>query len=371
MDSEKRRKKILFFVPLPPPVHGASLRSKSLVESKLINDAFNIEVIRLNFAVETDDVGKFSVGKVVKSARKAFGIIYKMITFKPDLVYFVFAVYGFALYRDLMYGCIFKLFSPKVLYHLRTQGVKSQIERSKFKRGIFRYVFKNTRVICLSEFLSRDIADVYPIRPMVINNGIEDVTHGLLLKKQRNTIVEILFLSNFAKTKGVEELIKAFAILKSKNYKFIGLIVGGPVDLTIDNLQVMIDAHDLGDDVKIMGPKYGDDKHEILNHADIFVLPTYFEAFPGSILEAMQFGLPVVSTFEGAIPEIVDDGQTGLLVNKQSPVELAQKMELLINSPDLRLALGASGRTKFIENYTLAIFERKMKEAFDEVLHGD
>ena len=82
----------------------------------------------------------------------------------------------------------------------------------------------------------------------------------------------------------------------------------------------------------------------------------------------MQFGLPVVSTYEGAIPEIVDDGKTGLLVQKKNVEELAWKIELLIKDADFRLTLGEKARDKFLNNYTLTIFEKKMVETFNDIL---
>jgi glycosyltransferase involved in cell wall biosynthesis len=367
MNSKNTKNKILFFIPLPPPVHGAALRNQSLIESKLINSSFDINVIPFNFAVETNDIGKFSFYKIVKSIKRAFVIIYSMIVFKPDMVYFNLSLYGFALYRDMVYASIFKMFNAKIIYHLRTQGVKTQVIKSYFKRKMFEYVFRKTHVICLSKYLSNDITEVYKSKPIIVNNGIEDVSARFPIKEKNNVEVKILFLSNLAETKGVNELIEALHILKSKNIKFTSLIVGNPVDISIEYLQQKITDYDLFDEVKIIGPKYGDEKYEILSEADIFVLPTYFEAFPGTVLEAMQFGLPVISTFEGAIPEIVDDNITGFLVHKQNVLELTEKLELLINDSELRLRMGNKGRDKFFEHYTLGLFEKNMKQAFETV----
>ena len=374
-------KKILFLVPLPPPVHGAALNNKSLVTSKLINEAFQLCVIPFNFAVETNDIGRFSLYKVAKSLRRAITIIHKMIVFRPDIVYFNLSLYGFALYRDLSFVFIFKLFNANILYHLRTQSVKTQVNRSAFKKWIFEYIFKNTHVICLSEYLCGDVAEVYHSRPIIVNDGVGELeSYNYISRKSEaepagfrshdnvNEPPKILFLSNFIKTKGVRELISALQILKTKNVKFSAQLVGGPIDLAVDDLQKMVKDFDLLGEVKILGPKYGNDKYGLFSAADIFVLPTYFEAFPGVILEAMQFSLPVISTFEGGIPEMVDDGITGFLVKKQNVQQLADKLELLIKDADLRRTMGAKGREKFQERYTISILERNMKNAFDRVL---
>ena len=81
----------------------------------------------------------------------------------------------------------------------------------------------------------------------------------------------------------------------------------------------------------------------------------------------MQFGLPVVSTYEAAIPEIVDNGFTGFLVDKNAVIQLAEKIEILIADPNLSKKMGDAGRKKYEQEYTLEIFEEKMIDVFQEV----
>ena len=74
----------------------------------------------------------------------------------------------------------------------------------------------------------------------------------------------------------------------------------------------------------------------------------------------MQFSLPVVSTFEWEIPNIVADGKTGLLVPQNDAMALAEKLEVLIKDPNLRKSMGEAGRKKYKEEFTLAIFEARL-----------
>ncbi len=121
-----------------------------------------------------------------------------------------------------------------------------------------------------------------------------------------------------------------------------------------------------------MGPKYGEEKSRLFLQADIFCFPTYYppEAFPLVLLEAMQFGKPVVSTYEGAIPEIVDEGVTGFLVPPKDFHALSEKLEILIADSELRERMGKAGRMKFFEKYTVDIFERNLLKVFEEVADG-
>ena len=91
-----------------------------------------------------------------------------------------------------------------------------------------------------------------------------------------------------------------------------------------------------------------------LDRASIFVLPSRAENQPVAILEAMARGLPVVSTRIGAIPEQVIDGQTGLLVPPGESAPLAQALQELLASPDRRAAMGAAGRARYLERFSIA-----------------
>jgi glycosyltransferase involved in cell wall biosynthesis len=99
--------------------------------------------------------------------------------------------------------------------------------------------------------------------------------------------------------------------------------------------------------VEITGPRYGEEKYGELRKADLFVFPTYNDAFPLVTLEAMQFALPVISTNEGGVPDIVNDGETGFLVERQNVEQLAEKIALLLQNKELRQMMGQKGYERF------------------------
>lgn len=366
-------KKILFVAPFPPPIHGAALRNQTIAESKLVNRLFILRTFAANQASDVNDIGRFSWRKILKTAKDIAELIGVLRSFRPDLVYFNISLFGFALYRDALYSTIFKLGRFKLLYHLRTQGIQDQIEKSLFKRVLFKYLFYNVDVICLSSKLSLDIAGVYQHKPFIVGNGIP-VEHICNQTSRKNAAIpKILFLSNLNIKKGIDELLLAFQMLNKKKLPFEGIIVGRSFDYT--EIEVIQKCAKLGikEKVNVVGPLYGKEKIKMLISADIFALPTYFEAFPGVVLEAMQFGLPVISSFEGAIPEIVQHGKTGLLIEKQNVQQLTDALELLINDQPLREKFGTSGKEHFFQNYTLEAFEENMTNVFNHVLndHGN
>jgi glycosyltransferase involved in cell wall biosynthesis len=89
---------------------------------------------------------------------------------------------------------------------------------------------------------------------------------------------------------------------------------------------------------------------------------------PLVLIEAMQHALPVISTPEGAIPDMVNDGITGFLVPRKDVTLLAEKIKLLITDPDLRIKMGEAGYRKYQEEFTLKSFEKKFLNIITENL---
>ena len=98
--------------------------------------------------------------------------------------------------------------------------------------------------------------------------------------------------------------------------------------------------------VNYLGAKYGEDKVEELKNADALVFPSYYlgETFGLVLLEAMEYGMPCISTYEGGIPSVINDGETGFLVQSKDTKALADKMLWLIEHQEEGLLMGKKGR---------------------------
>ena len=181
-------------------------------------------------------------------------------------------------------------------------------------------------------------------------------------KKNENDVPVLLFLSNLIESKGVYYLLEACAILKEKGINFKCLFVGGEGDITKNDFLIKIKELNLIDSVFYLGKKYDKEKHQIFMKSDIFIFPTFYsnECFPLVTLEAMQYSIPVISTNEGGIPDIIDDGITGFIIKKKDETELANKIISLLENENLRIKLGNNGRKKFLNQYTLTHFENNL-----------
>jgi glycosyltransferase involved in cell wall biosynthesis len=135
-------------------------------------------------------------------------------------------------------------------------------------------------------------------------------------------------------------LVRALALLRERSFQ--ALLVGEGVD----RLAVQDEVVRLGltDTVELAGER--DDVAAILAASQLFVLSSRAEALPISVLEAMAAGLPVVASHVGGVPELVHEGETGLLVPPGDPAALARAIARLIDDPTLRVRLGAAGRAR-------------------------
>ena len=95
--------------------------------------------------------------------------------------------------------------------------------------------------------------------------------------------------------------------------------------------------------------------------ADIFALPTYAEAMPISVIEAMAAGLPVVSTTVGGIPELIDDDGDGFLFTPGDSAALAEKISILASNKDLRIRIGQKARQKVYEQMNFSQYTNKLR----------
>lgn len=120
--------------------------------------------------------------------------------------------------------------------------------------------------------------------------------------------------------------------------------------------------------VTYVGRKVREEKEAFFRQADIFVFPTYYETFGLVNLEAMEYKLPVISTNEGGIPDIVKDGENGLICEKQNPVSLADCIAKLLDDEELRVKMGNAGYEKFCREFTLDKFENRMRDILNQNL---
>jgi colanic acid/amylovoran biosynthesis glycosyltransferase len=168
------------------------------------------------------------------------------------------------------------------------------------------------------------------------------------ISMQQPKRLRILSIGRLVEKKGHEFLLKACALLKKRGVQCECVLLGeGPLKLV---LQRLVEDLDLQSHVIFVPPMTQDQVLRLYCQADLFVLPCVvaqdgnMDGIPTVLIEAMAVGLPVISTPIAGIPELIQDGVTGILVAPRDPEELAAKVETLFHNPETCQELGLAGR---------------------------
>jgi glycosyltransferase involved in cell wall biosynthesis len=168
--------------------------------------------------------------------------------------------------------------------------------------------------------------------------------------------------------KGYEDFVTAAAIVKKiiPNVAFIGIGGRSKLDIVYEQkILKLTNKYNLQDSFKLVG--YRDDVPVIMSALDLLVLPSRSEPLGLVLMEAMAAGKPVIGTKVGGIPEIIEDGVTGLLVPPQSPDKLAEAIITILQNRSLARQMGEAGRQRVRERFSADQHVAKIQEIYEEL----
>jgi len=364
-------KKILCLLHLPPPAYGVTVLNKHIIEGQL-NKYFNLDTISINTSSRLNEVEKFSLTKICVFFSIASRLIKKLVLNRYFFCYFSLAPTGVAFYKDVILVLLLRIFHVKRLYHMHGKGIS--LKKDFLHKLLYRLCFNKSKIILVSQSLFYDIEnyvdrnDVF-ILPNAIHNTLQDNEfEGILNRKAEKNKINLLFLSNITRNKGAFFALEAARILKENGFNFKFYFVGEWKDISSAEFFHKVKQCNLENEVEYLGFKEGEEKTSILKESDIFVYPTYNDIFGIVNLEAMEYGLPIISTDEGAIPEIVNNALTGFIIPKKNVSALANKIEELMRNKQLRISMGMEGRKRFLTHYTFDKFEDKLITIFNNTV---
>ena len=327
-----------------------------------------------------DEIGKKTLAKPFRLLGALCKEFWFLLTRRYDLCYLAITCHGSGFLKDSPFVLMAKLFRKKIVIHQHNKGMANDVDRWPY-RWLLPLCYKDAKVILLSWYLYPDIEKVVRKEDVFIcpngikvnenHNNNENATSPETrnLKPETNHAPRLLFLSNLIESKGVLVLLDALKILKDKGYSFICDFVGGETkEIDAKRFAREVEKRGLNEIALYLGRKYGEEKIEMFRNADVFVLPTMNDCFPLVILEAMEHGKPVVTTAIGGIPDIVDDGKTGLIVKAGDALSLADSLKKLITDSGLCKQMGESGRKKLMKEFTEGVFEENMLKILGNVL---
>ena len=361
--------RILFITPLPPPVHGSAMVSKYIMDCKELQDEFQCDFVNLSTSRHIDEIGKKSIMKYIRFFGAYFITIWKLLTHRYALCYLAITCHGMGFLKDVPFVLMCKLFRRKVVIHQHNKGMSDCVGKQPYK-WLLPLVYRNAKVILLSWHLYPDIEKVVKKEQVLIcPNGIPELFETEPHFERNNQVPQLLFLSNLIPSKGVYVLLDACKILKDKGHKFICNFVGGESkEITKEIFEKNVNERGLNEFIIYHGPKYGNNKKAFFEKSDIFLFPTNNETFGLVNLEAMQYKLPIVTTNEGGIPDVVQNGVNGYVCERKNSVSLANSIEKLLNNMEECIALGENGYKIFKEKFTLDVFNANITTILKNII---
>ena len=366
------RIKLLIIGQLPPPIHGSNMMTRIFLRS-LKNIGYKIFLVQKNFTSSQEKIEKFSFLKVLKIPIIWFKISKAVISFRPTLCFYFISVKFPTFFIDAIYLFFMKLL--KVKYVLYVHGLFSLNIGSSSSR-LTNFILKKTLTgafggLILGENLRKDINQFIPdYRLFILPNAIEDFeSENVTFNKRDSSNITVLFLSNLRRSKGAMEFLLMAKMVNAK-FKNVRFILAGPSRSISFEKEIysFISNEGLISFIDIPGGVYGAQKEKLFNNSDIFVFPTYDEAFGLVNLEALKWGLPVISTNVGAIPEIIHHGINGFIVPPKDTKQLTDCLMRLLEDSELRTRMGKAGREIYERFFTIYAYENRLKQIIHELM---
>jgi glycosyltransferase involved in cell wall biosynthesis len=174
----------------------------------------------------------------------------------------------------------------------------------------------------------------------------------------------ILFLSRVEEAKGIFLALDTFAMLK-EDYEGVGLTIVG--DGSRSNDAKYYCKERLIKDVIFCGHLEGEEKYQMFCDASCYLLPTYGEGMPNALLEAMAFGLPIITRSVGGITDFFEDGRMGYVTNSLDPSDFAKLIGKLIKNPLLCEEMGRYNRDYSFRHFRASRAAEKLLSIYEMI----
>ena len=370
--------KVLSLIQLPPPVHGAS-KMNELAWETILGEFPDSKVIDIGLAKEAADVNRLSFLKGLKFVALLGKVWKETILYKPNAIYASISPGGLAFFKDFLFLLISKFLKVPLILHIHGNGISSYYGKRLF-RFSYNYLFREESLIVLSPLLKKeyDLLEVncrffiVPNFNSFVLKQVDSCQQESLDTSEKNKH-NILFFSNLRKGKGLFDFYNAVRPLLISRSDII-VTIAGPWSSDEDRIELfdLIKADEnchngmFRSRIRIIGPIHNDEeKASLYKDADLFLFPSRIDTFPLVVLEAMELGVPVISTNQGAIPDMLS-GKAGITVDIGDIASMTDNIERLIENMDEREVLISTAKEKVREHYSKRHFKKSLMKAFKE-----
>ncbi len=364
----EKKTKLLLAGPLPPPTPGG-IRAliATLLNSHLPEAA----------ALETFDIGEppnYAPGRIgprrlMVMGRQLQGFRRVLRQNRPDVAH-IHLPGGTGLVKASLFVAASRRQKVPTVSHLHFWPSELRLFGSGLaEKRLARLLGGSDAIVTVSAELADYLRPLLPPgKRLLIMPNCVDLAGWLSIQKTPDAgkKTRLLFVGTVGRRKGVFELARAFANAQARHTAELVVIGGDGGSGELARLEQLAEQLGVSGQCRFLGPVYGAAKRQIFAGSDLFLLPSYAEGQPVAILEAMAAGLPIVATRVGAIPDVVQDGRNGLLVEAGDTAALTQAIDELVADVGRRREMGRLSR-QLAAPYDVKLYVEKLLDLYAQL----
>lgn len=236
---------------------------------------------------------------------------------------------------------------------------------SELKKWLARYFMTGVTVVAQSQSWKLFFQDIFPASKIqIVTGGVDTDFFKPAINRDSSGILRVLYVGWIIKEKGIYDILEACAHLKNSLNFRVELV--GPVFCDRAKLEKIINSEKLEDFVTIYGPIHSREAlREKYRSSDVFLFPSYYEGFPMALLEALACGVPAISTNVGGIPDILDYGRCGPIIEPGRPEEISAALQDLLTDEKVRVELGIRSRERAVKEFSISVSVGSYKQVLE------
>jgi glycosyltransferase involved in cell wall biosynthesis len=331
---------------LPPPIGGVSEYLRTLLASSL-RDRVELSFVSTSASTrDYDSGGRMSASNV----RLAFADVVRFrraLRAKRPQVAHVTTAGGLSFVKHSFCIMLARASGSRVLLHPHCSVRVLYTDRPGWWKRYFRFVVgRCAGVIALSQEWTALRDEIPGCVVHHVPNAVDVKQYGGIAadrraRSQLRSPLTVLYLGHLGSAKGSFDLLEAARLAKAGGESWQFELIGDEISAgDRDRLRAEVSSLGVGDTVRIGDSVTGDAKLQAFARADVFVYPSYHEGMPMAIIEAMACALPVVASRVGGIPDLVDDGVSGILIEPACPGELVRAIRSVVDDGSKHVGMG-------------------------------
>lgn len=353
--------RLLLVSPLPPPVGGIATWTQSVIN--YFKDSSEINITHIDSAVrwrrvQSNSIAMRLIGGSIQAIREYFKVKKILTKQKIDVLHLCTSG-SFSFYKDYLILKKCKELSIPTALHIHMGRIEEICNKKNWEFKILQKCISTTDAVIVLDEKSLE-AIVNKIGHKNINkvpNLLDDLIFNPVSQQSEelieNNLVRLVFVGHITKKKGISDLVQACSMLSECEFE---LILIGPCDVSYrKELEEIAKKKNMGAWLKFSGTKDKQFVCQELMKSDIFLLPSYSEGFPLSLMEAMALRRAIIASNVGAIPEMLSIGSDepcGICIESGNVQQLRIALLDLIGNPEKRNLLGKRAQNKVNEDYS-------------------